>query len=121
VDQGTAALLSDLKMRGLLERTLVIWMGEFGRTPRVNLQAGRDHFPEAYSLALGGCGVRGGQVIGATNRLGTAVQDRPVSVQDLFCTLYHALGINPRREHQTNVGRPLALVEGGQTVREVFG
>jgi hypothetical protein len=121
VDQGTAALLADLRMRGLLERTLVIWMGEFGRTPRVNLTAGRDHFPQAFNLALGGCGVRGGQVIGATDRLGTEVAERPVSVQDLFCTFYRGLGINFRRENQSNVGRPLALVEGGNVVQEVFG
>jgi uncharacterized protein (DUF1501 family) len=121
VDRGTAALLADLRARGLLERTLVIWMGEFGRTPRVNLQAGRDHFPEAFNLALAGCGVRGGQVIGATNRTGTAVADRPITVPDLFCTLYRALGIDFRHENESNVGRPLALVEGGQVVQEVFG
>jgi hypothetical protein len=121
VDQGMAALLADLRLRGLLERTLVIWMGEFGRTPRINLNAGRDHFPQAFNLALAGCGVRGGQVIGATDRLGTEVTQRPVSVQDLFCTFYRALGIDFRRENQSNVGRPLALVEGGSAVQEVFG
>lgn len=120
VDQGTAALISDLRARGLLERTLVIWMGEFGRTPRINVNAGRDHFPQAFNLALAGCGVRGGQVIGATNRLGTDVADRPVSVQDLFVTIYRALGINPRRENQTNVGRPLRLVETGNVVQDVL-
>jgi hypothetical protein len=120
VDQGTAALIADLKTRGLLERTLVIWMGEFGRTPRVNLNAGRDHYPEAFNLFLAGCGVKGGQVIGSTNALGTEVSQRPVSVQDLFCTLYRALGINFRHENQSNVGRPLALVEGGNVVEEVF-
>ncbi len=120
VDRGTAALLADLRERGLLERTLVIWMGEFGRTPRLNLTAGRDHFPQAFNLALAGGGVRGGQVIGATDRLGTEVSRRPVSVQDLFCTFYRSLGINPRRENQSNVGRPLALVEGGNVVQEVF-
>jgi hypothetical protein len=120
VDQGSAALIADLKARGLLERTLVIWMGEFGRTPRINLQAGRDHYPEAFSLYLAGGGIRGGQVIGATNRTGTAVADRSITVQDLFCTLYHSLGINPRRENESNVGRPLAYVEGGQVVQEVF-
>jgi hypothetical protein len=121
VDQGMAALLADLRARGLLERTLVIWMGEFGRTPRINLNAGRDHFPQAFNLALAGCGVRGGQVIGATDRLGTEVAQRPVSVQDLFCTFYRSLGIDFRRENQSNVGRPLALVEGGNVVQEVFG
>ncbi len=120
VDQGTSALIADLKARGLLERTLVIWMGEFGRTPRINLNNGRDHYPEAFNLFLAGCGVQGGQVIGSTNPLGTAVSQRPVSVQDLFCTLYRALGINFRHENQSNVGRPLALVEGGNVVEEVF-
>jgi hypothetical protein len=120
VDQGTAALLQDLKERGLLERTLVIWMGEFGRTPRINVGAGRDHFPQAFNLALAGGGVRGGQVIGATNRLGTEVALRPVTVPDLFVTFYRALGINPRQENQSNVGRPLRIVEGGTVVEEVF-
>src|SRR5262249_28751187 len=85
VEQGMTALLKDLRVRGLLEQTLVIWMGEFGRQPRVNLAAGRDHFPAAFNLALAGCGVKGGQVIGATNHLGTAVADRPVTIPDLFC------------------------------------
>jgi len=120
VDRGTAALLGDLRERGLLERTLVIWMGEFGRMPHINLNAGRDHFPQAFNVALAGGGLRGGQVIGATDRLGTEVAERPVTVQDLFCTFYRSLGINPRRENQSNVGRPLALVEGGNVVQEVF-
>jgi len=120
VDRGTAALLHDLKERGLLERTLVIWMGEFGRTPRINVNAGRDHFPQAFNLALAGAGVRGGQVIGATNQLGTEVALRPVTVPDLFVTFYRALGINPRHENQSNVGRPLRIVEGGNVVEEVF-
>jgi uncharacterized protein (DUF1501 family) len=121
VDRAVAALLDDLKARGMLERTLVIWMGEFGRTPRINLDAGRDHFPQAFNLALAGCGVRGGQVIGATNRNGTEVSQRPVTVPDLFCTLYRALGIDFRHENQSNVGRPLSLVEGGAVVQEVLG
>jgi hypothetical protein len=121
VDQGTAALLADLKLRGLLENTLVVWMGEFGRQPRINLTAGRDHFPTAFNVALAGCGVKGGQVIGATDPLGTDVAERPVTVPDLFCTFCRALGINPRKENQSNVGRPLRIVEGGQAVAEVFG
>jgi uncharacterized protein (DUF1501 family) len=120
VDQGTAALLTDLKVRGLLENTLVVWMGEFGRQPRINLTAGRDHYPQAFNLALAGCGVKGGQVIGATDRLGADVVERPVTVPDLFCTFCRALGIDPRRENQSNVGRPLRVVEGGEVVREVF-
>jgi len=121
VDQGTAALLTDLKARGLLDSTLVIWMGEFGRMPRINLTAGRDHFPTAFNVALAGAGVKGGQVIGATDKLGTEVADRPVTVPDLFCTFCKCLGIDPRRENQSNVGRPLKIVEDGEVVREVFG
>lgn len=121
VDQGMAALLTDLKQRGLLEKTLVIWMGEFGRMPRVNLTAGRDHYPQAFNVAMAGRGVKGGQVIGATDKLGVEVIERPVTVADLFCTYYKALGINPRKENQSNVGRPLRIVEFGQVVTEVFG
>jgi hypothetical protein len=120
VDQGTAALVADLKQRGLLERTLVIWMGEFGRTPRVNLTAGRDHYPQAFNLALAGAGVKGGRVIGATDKNGVEVVERPVTVPDLFCTFCQALGINPREENQSNVGRPLKIVETGAAVGEVF-
>ncbi|HEV3115797.1 MAG TPA: DUF1501 domain-containing protein [Gemmataceae bacterium] len=120
VDQGMAALIADLKLRGLLERTLVIWMGEFGRTPRINLTAGRDHFPRAFNMAMAGCGVKGGRVIGATDKLGTEVADRPVTVSDLFCTFCQALGINPRKENQSNVGRPVKIVEEGSAVQEVF-
>jgi hypothetical protein len=121
VDQGTAALIADLKARGLLDRTLVIWMGEFGRQPRINLAAGRDHYPTAFNVALAGAGVKGGQVIGATDAGGVEVSDRPVSVSDLFCTFCRALDINPREENQSNVGRPLKIVEKGRAVDEVFG
>ena len=121
VDQGTAALLADLKTRGLLDNTLVIWMGEFGRMPHINLTAGRDHYPHAFNVALAGAGVRGGRIIGATDRDGVEVIERPVTVPDLFCTFCKALGIDPRKENQSNVGRPLAIVETGKAVEEVFG
>ncbi len=120
VDQGTAALLGDLKARGLLEKTLVIWMGEFGRMPRINLTAGRDHYPQAFNVALAGAGVRGGRVIGATDKNGEEVIERPVSVPDLFCTFCQALGIDPRTENQSDVGRPLKIVETGNAIEEVF-
>jgi uncharacterized protein (DUF1501 family) len=120
VDPAFAALVGDLKDRGLLGRTLVIWMGEFGRTPRVNPRTGRDHFPRAFSVALAGCGVRGGQVIGRTSATGADVADRPVTVPDLFCSFYRALKINPRKENMSSVGRPVKLVDGGQPVRELF-
>jgi uncharacterized protein (DUF1501 family) len=121
VDQATAALLADLKARGMLDKTLVIWMGEFGRMPHINLTGGRDHFPSAFNLALAGCGVKGGQVIGATDMIGSAVAERPVTVPDLFCTFCQILGIDPRKENQSNVGRPIPIVEGGEVVREVIG
>ncbi len=120
VDQGTAALLADLKDRGLLDRTLVIWMGEFGRQPRINRTAGRDHYPQAFSLALAGSGVKGGRVVGATDKEGVEVAERPVTVPDLFCTFCKALDIDPRFENQSNVGRPLKIVEAGTAVGEVF-
>jgi hypothetical protein len=120
VDQGMSALINDLKTRGLLDRTLVIWMGEFGRQPRINLTAGRDHFPRAFNMALAGCGIQRGQVIGCTDKLGTDIADRPVTVQDLFCTFCRALGVNPRRENLSNVGRPLRIVDGGEAVKELF-
>lgn len=120
VDQAMSALISDLHLRGLLDRTLVIWMGEFGRTPQINLTAGRDHFPKAFNLALAGGGIRGGRVIGATDRRGTEVVDRPVLVTDLFRTICQALGINADKENQSNVGRPLKIVDGGSPVQELF-
>jgi hypothetical protein len=120
VDQAVAALLSDLKARGLLERTLVIWMGEFGRTPRINLTAGREHYPHAFNAFLAGSGVQGGRVVGATDKTGAEVIERPITVEDLFCTFCHALGMDPRRENQSNVGRPVKVVEHGSAVREVF-
>lgn len=120
VDRGTAALVADLRGRGLLDRTLVIWMGEFGRTPRINLTAGRDHYPEAFNLFLAGCGVKGGRVIGATDPKGIEVSERPVTVSDLFCTFCQALDIDPRKEKDSDVGRPVKIVEKGRVVKEVF-
>jgi uncharacterized protein (DUF1501 family) len=119
-DQGFAALAADLKERGMLERTLVIWMGEFGRTPRINGQNGRDHFPRAFTVALAGAGVRGGRVIGATSADGSEVKGRPVTVPDLFTTFCHALKINPRKEHRGPLDRPIKIVDGGQPVKELF-
>ena len=120
-DQPMAALINDLKQRGMLERTLVLWMGEFGRTPRINGRSGRDHYPRAFNMAMAGAGVRGGQVIGKTDNGGNAITDRPVSVEDLFCTIFHALKIDPRHENFSSIGRPIKLVETGEVVQEVFG
>jgi Protein of unknown function (DUF1501) len=119
-DAGFAALIRDLRERNRLERTLVIWMGEFGRTPRINPNNGRDHYPRAFSIALAGAGIRGGRVIGATSDGGNDVTQRPVGVADLFCTFCQSLGIDPRKENVTPIGRPIRLVDGGQPVRELF-
>src|SRR5262249_49496328 len=106
-EKGFAALIGDLKERGMLERTLVVWMGEFGRTPRINGQNGRDHFPRVFSVALAGGGVKGGQVIGASSADGTDIKSRPVTVPDLFCSFCHALRINPRKQNIGPLERPL--------------
>lgn len=120
VDQGMAALVADLKERGMLDRTLVIWMGEFGRTPRINANTGRDHFPRAFSVALAGCGIRGGRVVGATSDDGTSIKNRPVTVPDLFTTFCEALKINPRKENHGPLERPIKIVDGGEPVKELF-
>lgn len=120
LDQPFAALITDLVDRGMLDKTLVVWMGEFGRTPRINPRAGRDHFPRAFSAVLAGGGVRGGQVLGATDDGGDAVKDRPVTEKDLFQTVYQTLGINARKEFMSPIGRPIKPVDGGQVVGELL-
>jgi uncharacterized protein (DUF1501 family) len=120
VDQPLAHLLTDLDQRGLLETTLVVWMGEFGRTPRINPRAGRDHYPKAFNVLLAGGGVRGGQVIGSTDAGGAEVTDRPVTVVDLFQTFAKSLGIDPKVENIAPNGRPIKIVDGGEPVGELF-
>ena len=121
VDPAVATLVEDLEDRGLLEKTLVVWMGEFGRTPRVNARTGRDHYPRVFSAAIAGGGVRGGQVVGSSTANGSAVADRPVSVPDLFCSICHSLQVDPRKEHLSPLGRPMKVVDGGEVVKELFG
>ena len=121
VDPAVATLVEDLEDRGLLEKTLVVWMGEFGRTPRVNARGGRDHYPRVFSAAVAGGGVLGGQVIGSSTANGSAVADRPVSVPDLFCSVCHSLKVDPRKEHLSPLGRPMKVVDGGEVVQELFG
>ncbi|HUY33654.1 MAG TPA: DUF1501 domain-containing protein [Pirellulales bacterium] len=120
LDQPFAQLITDLKQRGRLDKTLVIWMGEFGRTPRINPRGGRDHFPRAFSAALAGGAVRGGQVIGRTGPGGEDVAERPVKVEDLFRTFYKSLGIDSDKENMSPIGRPIKIVEGGAVVSELF-
>ena len=105
----------------MLANTLVVWMGEFGRTPKINPQGGRDHFPLAWSTVLAGAGVKGGRAVGSTGKDGAAVADRPVSVADFLATVFTAVGVDPRAENQTWDGRPIPLVKGGTAVEELVG
>ncbi len=119
MDRTYSALLEDLGERGLLADTLVVWMGEFGRTPRLNGAGGRDHWGNVFSVALAGGGVRGGQVIGASDRIAAFPKDGRVLPPDLHATIYHALGIPPSSEIHDSQGRPLAITRG-QVVRSLF-
>ncbi|HYV38833.1 MAG TPA: DUF1501 domain-containing protein [Gemmataceae bacterium] len=118
LDQALAALLGDLADRRMLEETLVIVMGEFGRTPKLNTAGGRDHWPRAFSVLLAGGGVRGGQVIGQSDARGESPSQRPVTPPDLARTIYTLLGIDPGSELRTSDGRPVAVNAGGELVRE---
>jgi uncharacterized protein (DUF1501 family) len=111
LDPAWSALLGDLEQRGLLENTLIVWMGEFGRTPGINPRAGRDHFPQAWSVVLGGGGIRGAQVVGRTSPSGATVEARPVPVPDLMATILRALGLDPTRQNLSNVNRPIRLAD----------
>ena len=112
LDSGWGTLMSDLRTRGLLDSTLIVWMGEFGRTPRINGQNGRDHYPNAWSAVLAGGGIRGGQVVGGTSADGTTVEaERPTNVPDLLATVCRVLGIDPTRQNMSNVGRPIRIVD----------
>jgi hypothetical protein len=119
-DPGMAALISDLKERGRLDRTLIVWMGEFGRTPRVNPRGGRDHYPRVFNAAMAGCGIKGGQVVGASTKDGSAVDHDPVTVHDLFSTICQALEVNPAHENISPLGRPIKIVDGGKPVAKLF-
>ena len=119
-DQGFSALVSDLSDRGLLDETLVIAMGEFGRTPKLNTRGGRDHWPRVFSVVLAGGGVPGGQVIGSSDRVGESPQDNPITPNDLARTIYSLLGINPDHELHTGDGRPVPVNQGGKLIREIM-
>jgi len=120
LDPAFATLLLDLKDRGLLASTLVVWMGEFGRTPLINNTGGRDHFPLAWSAVLAGAGVKGGQALGSTGKDGTAVAEKPVGVADFLATVFTAVGVDPTTENKTWDGRPIQLVKGGTAVEELI-
>lgn len=120
LDRALATLVADLDQRGLLESTLVVLTTEFGRTPRINSMAGRDHWPQAFSIVMAGGGVRRGLVLGATDRIGASVTDRPITPPDMAATILHALGIDPATTLHTPLGRPVELASGGRPVTELF-
>jgi hypothetical protein len=119
-DQAFSALMRDLEERGLLQDTLVVALGEFGRTPKINKDAGRDHWPGAMSVVAAGGGVPRGQVIGSTDKRGAGPEDRPLKVEDFACSLYAKLGIDPHKELITPEGRPVTIVNGGKPILELF-
>lgn len=118
-DQAFSALLEDLGQRGLLDSTLVLAMGEFGRTPHINHSAGRDHWPGVFSIAVAGAGIPPGQVIGSSDAQGGAPKERPISIEDLGATVYRKLGIAVHKEYHSN-GRPVKMNDGGTPIRELF-
>lgn len=109
LDTAMAALVDDLVHRGHWKDTVLVWMGEFGRTPRINQNAGRDHWPRCWSVVVGGGAIKGGQVIGATDTDGTGIKDDQHSVGDLFATLFKGLGLDPTQQIRDNLGRPLTI------------
>jgi uncharacterized protein (DUF1501 family) len=112
LDAGWATLMRELDERGLLESTTILWVGEFGRTPAINQNAGRDHFPAAWSCVFGGGGIAGGQAYGRTSADGMTVEENQVSIGDIQATLSAALGVPPTRENHTAMGRPIKVAEG---------
>src|SRR5262249_44178069 len=119
LDPALAALIRDLKDRGTLERTIVVCAGEFGRTPKVNLAGGRDHWPNGFSLAIAGGRIRGGQVIGATDPEGIKDPVDRRTIADVHATVLSAIGLDPRKENVSPVGRPIQLSQG-KPIRELM-
>lgn len=121
LDAGIAGLLRALDAKGLLETTAVLVTGEFGRTPKINRTAGRDHYPRAMTVLMAGGGTRGGQVVGASDEKGTApASGSGFSPDDVAASFYHALGIDHQKEYQTPTGRPVAIARHGNVIRELF-
>jgi hypothetical protein len=121
LDAAWGTLMQDLKERGLLDTTLIVWMGEFGRTPKINGNKGRDHWASSWSTVLAGGGIKGGQAVGKTSPDGMEVTERPVGVSDLLATVCLALGIDPMKQNNSNVGRPIRIVDkAAQPLTEVL-
>jgi uncharacterized protein (DUF1501 family) len=120
VDGGLATLVTELEQRDLLKSTLVVWMGEFGRTPKINNNGGRDHFARGWSMALGGGGIRGGQVLGETTPDGE-IRGQGIAAGDLFRTVLALSGIDPETEYYTSSGRPVKYADTGNVIKELVG
>lgn len=120
LDVAYAALLADLARTGLLDETLVVLMGEFGRTPNINAANGRDHWTSCWSACLAGGGTAQGRAVGKTDPLGMSIASRPVSVQDLFATVYHCLGVDPSTKYKSTGGRPIRILDEGEVVEELL-
>ena len=121
LDAGLATLIKDLHERKLLDGTLIVCMGEFGRTPKVNAAGGRDHWPMSFSVALAGAGIKGGQVIGKTSADGAQVEEREVTPQELLATVYQAVGVDPGKKNRAPGGQDIPLVEkGNHAVKEAL-
>jgi uncharacterized protein (DUF1501 family) len=120
LDAGVSMLLRDLSERGLLDSTLLIVSGEFGRTPRINKDAGRDHWGPAFTVAVAGGGIKGGRVVGKSDARAERPADNPHGPEDLAATIYHLMGIDPKEEFLTPEGRPVAIVNNGRTIDELL-
>jgi hypothetical protein len=121
LDKAMGALVADLAQSGLLESTMIVWMGEFGRTPRINQNAGRDHWPRSWSIVMGGGGIKGGQTVGATDKDGVDITERPVGVMDVVATMTKAMGIDVATQYTTPRGRPMKVVDAGKPIEELIG
>ncbi|MCA9266336.1 MAG: DUF1501 domain-containing protein [Planctomycetales bacterium] len=120
MDRAFSALVEDLEQRGMLSNTVILWMGEFGRTPRINGDAGRDHWARSWSVVVGGGGFQRGKVVGATNEDGTRVVSEPYTSQDLMASVCQALGISLERTFTSGNGRPMKIANGGKLITELF-
>ncbi len=120
LDQGFSALLQDLSDRGMSEDVMVVWMGEFGRTPKVNMTGGRDHWPKVMSVVMAGGGLKGGVAVGKSNAKGEEPADRPLRPEDVAFTMFESLGIDPARIYHTPTGRPIRIAQDGQAIKELI-
>ena len=120
LDQGMSALIEDLSERGLLQDTAIIWMGEFSRTPRINGNAGRDHWARSWSVAVGGAGMNGGIAIGQTSDDGTKVETEPYTSQDVMASVFKALGLSLQTTFTSNSGRPMKIANSGKIIKGLF-